>query len=108
MFDRLAFIGDVDLVFPLRTLGIRVFSPKTIDEARRILTTLEEKKVALCFVHEKYFEALTEEREALQKKFCPVVVEFSDYRKVIDRLDEKLREMAIKATGSDSLVKRRG
>jgi len=36
-----------------------------------------------------------------------VVVGFSDYRKVTDQLERMMREVAIKATGSDSLVKRR-
>jgi hypothetical protein len=36
-----------------------------------------------------------------------VVVGYSDYRKITDYLGRMMREMAVKATGSDSLVKRR-
>jgi hypothetical protein len=37
-----------------------------------------------------------------------VIVGFSDYRKISDHLEVRLREMAVRATGSDSLVKRKG
>jgi hypothetical protein len=35
------------------------------------------------------------------------VAGFSDYRVVADHLGKMMREMAVKATGSDSLVKKR-
>jgi vacuolar-type H+-ATPase subunit F/Vma7 len=108
MLDRVAVIGDRDLVFPLKVMGIRVFSPKDFDEARQVLSSLEDEGIALCLMHENYFEPLSSEREALRKKFTPVVVGFSDYRKITDELGNMMREMAVKATGSDSLVKKRG
>jgi vacuolar-type H+-ATPase subunit F/Vma7 len=98
MFEKVAVIGDEDLVFPLRVLGIK---------AAEILKELEDKKVALCFLHERYFDDLKEERLTLEKKFCPVIAGFSDYRTVSDYLANMIREMAVKATGSDSLVKKR-
>ena len=107
MLDRVAIIGERDLVFPLKVLGLRVFSPKDIDEARHVMSSLEEEGIALCLIHESYFEPLRSEREALRKKFTPVVAGFSDYRKVTDELGKMMREMAVKATGSDSLVKKR-
>ena len=108
MFDRVAIIGDADLVFPLRVMGIKVYSPKDALEAKRILIGLEKEHIALCFIHESLIEPTSEERERLMKKFCPVLVGFSDYRKITDYLADMLRDMAITATGSDSLVRRRG
>lgn len=108
MFDKVAVVGDADLVFPFRALGVKVFSPKNLDEAKEIMKTLDEENFALCFLHESLMQPLKEEREALREKFCPVVVAFSDYRKVTDYLGDMMRDIAIKATGSDSLVKRRG
>ncbi|MGD9345389.1 MAG: V-type ATP synthase subunit F [Candidatus Aminicenantes bacterium] len=108
MLDRVAVIGDRDLIFPLKILGIRVFSPKDVDEARQVLDSLEEEGIALCLVHERFLGPLSSEREALKERYVPVVAGFSDYRKVTDELGEMMREMAVKATGSDSLVKRRG
>jgi vacuolar-type H+-ATPase subunit F/Vma7 len=107
MLDRVAVIGDHDLVFPLKVLGIRVFSPKDMDEARRVLDSLEEEGIALCLIHEKFLGPLSSEREALKERYVPVVAGFSDYRKVTDDLGKMLRDMAVKATGSDSLFKRR-
>ena len=71
------------------------------------MDSLAKENFALCFLHESFLEPLREEREALREKFCPVVVGFSDYRKVTDHLQQMMRELAIKATGSDALVKRK-
>jgi vacuolar-type H+-ATPase subunit F/Vma7 len=105
---RVAAVGPQDAVFALKVLGIKAYSPRNLDEARDILYGLEKDNIALCFLHQSFFEALQEEREALGKKFVPVVVGFSDYRKITDHLENMMKEMAIKATGSDALVKRRG
>jgi vacuolar-type H+-ATPase subunit F/Vma7 len=111
MFDeraKVAVIGEKDMVFAFRALGFKTYSPRNLDEAREILNSLGKDNVALCFLHQSYFETLQEEREALGKKFVPVVVGFSDYRKIADHLENMMKEMAVKATGSDALVKRRG
>lgn len=106
---QVAVIGDSDLVLPLRALGIKVFVPEDIEEARDILNRLERKQeqVAICFLHESFLEPLRLERERMEKKFSPVLAGFSDYREVTDYLGKMLREMAVRATGSDSLVKKR-
>ena len=108
MFDKVAVVGASDLVFAFRALGIKVFSPKKLEETKDIMKTLEEENFALCFLHESFFEPLREEIEDLREKYCPVVVGFSDYREVRDRIGEMMRNMAIKATGSDAVVKKRG
>lgn len=108
MFDKVAVVGEADIIFALRALGVKVFSPKSIEEAKEVMETLERENFALCFLHEKFLEPLREEREALREKFCPVVVGFSDYRKITDYLERMMKDMAIKATGSDSLVRGRG
>jgi len=107
MFDKVAVVGEADIVFPLRALGMKVFSPRSLEEAKRVLKTLGDENYALCFLHESLFESLKKEREALREKICPVVVGFSDYKKVTDHLERMMRELAVKATGSDSLVKKR-
>lgn len=107
MFNKVAIIGDADLIFPLRALGIKVFSPQSVVEAREILLSLEDEGIALCFLHESLFEPLAKERADLEKKFKPVIAGYSDYRMVVDYLGEMMRTMAVKATGSDSLVKKR-
>jgi len=107
MSKRVAIIGDADLVFPLRALGLKVYTPLNLAEAREVLEKLEAEDVGLCFLHERFFEPLAREREALEKKFMPVIAGFSDYRMVTDYLAQNMREMAVKATGSDALVKGR-
>ena len=105
---RMAVVGDADFLLPLRALGIKVFTPKTAEEAGAVLETLEKENYALCFLHQSFIGPLAEAREALGKKLHPVVVGFSDYREVADSLEIMIRELAVKATGSDALVKRKG
>jgi vacuolar-type H+-ATPase subunit F/Vma7 len=107
MYEHVAVIGDSDLVFPLRALGLKVFVPRDEEEARDILKKLEKEDVAVCFLHESFLEPLRIERERLEEKFCPVISGFSDYREVTDYLGKMLRELAVRATGSDSLIKKR-
>ncbi len=99
MFDKVAIVGESDLVFPFRALGVRIFSPKSVDEAREILAEIERENFALCFLHESLFEALTEEREILAQKFCPVVVGYSDYRKITVYLEKMMRDDGHKSHG---------
>jgi vacuolar-type H+-ATPase subunit F/Vma7 len=106
--ERIAVVGEGDMVYALRLLGIKVYAPRDVEEARRILESLEKEKIALCFLHQSFLGPLREEREVLGRKFVPVVVGYSDYKKITDYLENMMRDMAVKATGSDSLVKRRG
>jgi len=105
---KIAVVGDAGLLFGFRALGIEVFSPASLDEARDVLARLEKEGFGLCLLHERFFGPLKDEREALGRKFCPVVVGFSDYRTASDHLEAMLKEMAVRATGSDALVKRKG
>ncbi len=107
-FDKIAIIGDSDLVFGLRGLGFHVFSPRDVEEARKILARIGKEDFAVCLVHQSWLDALAEERAAIREKFCPVIVGFSDYRSAVDEMEKTVREMALRATGSDSLVKRKG
>jgi vacuolar-type H+-ATPase subunit F/Vma7 len=105
---KIAIVGDAGLLAGFRALGIKVFSPASLDEARAVLGILEKENIGLCLLHERFFGPLKEEREALGRKFSPVVVGFSDTRTASDHLEVMLREMAVRATGSDVLVKRKG
>jgi vacuolar-type H+-ATPase subunit F/Vma7 len=107
-FDRMAIIGPADLVFGLRTLGVRTVSPRTVDEAKKILAGIVNEGYALCLVHQDWLDVLKEEREEIRKLFCPVALGYSDQRDLTDLVEKMVREMAVKATGSDSLVRGKG
>lgn len=106
--DRVAVIGPGDLVFGLRALGMKTFSPRSADEAKRILAEIVKENYALCLIHQDWLDALKEERRALGQRFCPVVLGYSDHRALTDMIESMVREMAMKATGSDSLVRGKG
>ena len=69
---KVAIVGDAGLLFGFRALGIEVFSPASVDEARDVLARLEKEDYGLCLLHESFFGPLKEEREALGRKFSPV------------------------------------
>jgi len=108
MFDKIAIIGDADIVYAFQAMGIQVYSPVDIHETRKIVRFLEKEEISLCFVQEGLLENLEDEREDLEKKFCPVLVGYSDYRSIISMLGKMTKEMAVRATGSDSFMKKRG
>jgi vacuolar-type H+-ATPase subunit F/Vma7 len=105
---KVAIVGDAGPLFGFRALGVEVFAPADVDEARAVLERLEREGYGLCLLHERFFGPLKEEREALGRRFSPVVVGFSDYRTASDHLEVMLREMSVRATGTDALVKRKG
>lgn len=107
-FERIAAVGDADLLFGLRALGIAVFSPRSSEEARAVMARLEKEHYALCLVHQRWMEALAGEKKDAGKKIGPVVLGFSDYRDLTEAIEQMVKEMAVRATGSDSLVKRKG
>lgn len=110
MFDlgKVAAVGDEDLLFGLRALGVKVFSLRDVTEAARILAILEREKVALCLVHQDWLEVMSEERKKAIQKPRPVLVGFTDYRTLAETIEKMVREMAVRATGSDVLIKRKG
>jgi len=107
-WNKAAILGDADQVFAFRALGFKVYSPRSDDETRRVLEGLEQEGIALIFVHQKYLAPVEDLRKRMEKKFCPVVIGFSDHRDALDHLNTLMREMTVKATGSDLLVKGRG
>ncbi len=107
-FERVAIIGPADLIFGLRALGLRTFSPRNGDEAKKILAGIAKEDYALCLVHQDWLDVLEEQREEIGKRFCPVILGFSDHRALTDLVEKMVREMAVKATGSDSLVRGKG
>jgi len=107
-FGKVAAVGDEDLLFGLRALGIKVFSLRDPAEAGQLLAILERQKIALCLVHQDWLEVMSEEKKTAIQKPGPVLVGFADYRTVAETIERLVREMAVKATGSDVLLKRKG
>lgn len=106
-YGKMAAVGDADLLFGLRALGIRVHSLRDASEAGRLLETLRKDQIVLCLVHQDWLSALSEAKEAALGKPGPVLVGFSDYRTLLANVEKLIREMAVRATGSDALIKRK-
>ena len=41
MFDKVAVVGEADIIFALRALGVKVFSPKSLEEAKERISFLD-------------------------------------------------------------------
>jgi len=105
--SRIAVVGEADLVFGFRALGIRTFSPLSAEDAGKTASMIVRGDFALCLVDQRWLGAFKEEEAAAGRRFCPVIVGISDYRSLTDEVEKRVREMAVKATGSDSLVRRK-
>ena len=45
MFEKVAIIGDDDVIFAFKALGIKTISPENLEEAGRKLLELEQVKL---------------------------------------------------------------
>ncbi|MGB9893979.1 MAG: V-type ATP synthase subunit F [Candidatus Saccharicenans sp.] len=104
--SRIAVIGDQDLCAPLRAFGLRVFSPANQEEAKSMLAQVVDEKYALCLIQETWLDSLKLEVAELSQKFTPVCLGFSDYRAISESVEKLMREMSIRATGSEALFTR--
>jgi len=104
--SKIALIGDKDLSIAFRAFGLTVFAPASLEEAREMLSQVVDQKYALCLIQETWLERLKPEVAELSRKFAPVCVGFSDYRAVSESVENLMRELSIKATGSDALFNR--
>ncbi len=108
MLDKIAIIGRDELVFPLRAAGFKVYLPQNADEVRKLIKELKKEGIVLCLLHESFLQEMKPELEAERKKAVPVIAGFSDYRTAEDVVWQMLRRLAVRAVGSDSLLKKRG
>lgn len=103
---RMAVIGDRDLCAPLKVLGLTALTPGSLDEARAMLAQVVQEKYAICLIQETWLEALKPEVAELSHKFAPVCVGFSDFRASSESVENLMRELSVKAIGSDALFAR--
>ncbi|MGB4705565.1 MAG: V-type ATP synthase subunit F [Candidatus Saccharicenans sp.] len=103
---KIAVIGDRDICAPFAVFGLTVFTPGNVEEARSMLTQVAEEKFAICLIQETWLESLKAEVSELSQKTAPVCVGFSDFRAISESVQNLMRELSIKATGSDSLFAR--
>lgn len=103
---NIAIIGEKDLCTPFRLFGLTVFAPKSLDEARAMLAQVVDEKYAICLIQETWLGELKAEVEELSQKFSPVCVGFSDFRAASKSVEILMRQLSIKATGSEALFAR--
>jgi len=104
---RIAMIGEAEFCQFFRLFGLAVYSPANLDEARTVLEQIVQEKYSLCLIQEKWLEPLKAEISALSHKFLPVCLGFSDYRGATESVARAIRELSIRATGSDALFRER-
>ncbi len=101
---KIAIIGDPDILVVFKILGMEVYPARNEKEAREALSEVETKNFQLCFLQQDYYSLLSE--KVKKKELWPVFMPFRDYRQAEDLLEGEIRKMMIKATGSDSLLKK--
>ncbi|MDI6848357.1 MAG: V-type ATP synthase subunit F [Candidatus Saccharicenans sp.] len=103
---RVAVIGDRNFCAPFKVLGLSVLTPENPDQARTMLAQVVQEKYAVCLIQETWLEVLKPEVAELSHKFAPVCVGFSDFRASSESVENLMRELSIKAIGSDALFTR--
>ncbi len=103
---RIAVIGDRDFCAPFKVLGLSVLTPDNPDEARALLAQVVQEKYAICLIQETWLEVLKPEVAGLSHRLAPVCVGFSDFRASSESVENLMKELSIKAIGSDALFTR--
>ncbi|MCX7974113.1 MAG: hypothetical protein N3B16_06370 [Candidatus Aminicenantes bacterium] len=101
---KVAIIGDPDILLIFKFLGLSLFPVQTENEAREALKEVEARNFKLCLLQQNFY-FLIAEREKRKEKW-PVFLPFRDYRQSEDLLQEGIKKMMIKATGSDTLLRK--
>ncbi len=103
---KAAAIGDPDILIIFRSAGIEVFPALNEAEAAQAIGEIEEKGYGLCFIQENFYPLTRQKKEKRERKIETVFVPLRDFRQEIDFIQDVLRELTVKATGSDMLLKR--
>ena len=102
--NKIAIIGDKDLVEGFAAVGVYQFSPQDTREA--ILQCLEgiiKNNFSICFILEKYAQKIKEKIKELEQATYPAMVILPDYRGDFDLTSEFLRKTVARATGTESI-----
>mgnify|MGYP000411290446 CR=1 FL=1 len=102
--SRIAIIGDPDLLLLFQLFGLKIFPARNEAEAREALKEIEAGSFELCLIQQNYY-FLINEKESKKRK-GPVFLPFRDYRQGEDLIEEEIKKMMIRATGSDALLKK--
>lgn len=101
---KIAIIGDPDILLIFKILGMEVYPAKNKNEARQALSEVEVKNFPVCLLQQDYYSLLSEKER--KKEPWPVYLPFRDYRQAEDLLEGEIKKMMIKATGSDTLLRK--
>ncbi len=108
MFDpkkgQIAAIGDEDSMVVLSLAGITVFCARNKEAALEKIDEVINQGFGLCLIQDEFYP-LVLAKQKIEGGWQPVFLPFRDYRQAVDLIQSRLRELAIKATGSDSLLK---
>lgn len=102
--NKIAIIGDKDLVEGFAAAGFQVFSPE--DKKEAIAASVDEvvkNNFSLCFILERYALKIKEKIRELDEKIYPAIVIVPDYREDFGLAAESLKEIVVRAIGTESI-----
>jgi len=103
MESKIAIVGDKDLVEGFAAAGFQVFFPE--DKKEEIASVLNEvlrNNFSLCFILERFALKVREQIRELGRNTYPVIVLLPDYREDVGLTEELLKEVIVRATGTES------
>jgi len=99
--EKIAVIGDEDLILGLKIFGFDTFFVKK--DIREIFKEILEKNYSICLIQEVYFPKLRDLISEIREKPFPLILPIPDHREIRGIGEELLREITLKAIGADIL-----
>ena len=104
MESKIAIIGDKDLVEGFTAAGFQAFFPG--DKKEEIVSALNEvvrNNFSICFILERLALRVKEQIRELGPKTYPAIIVLPDYREDFGLTAEFLKEVIVRAIGTESI-----
>ena len=104
MESKIAIIGNKDLVDGFAVAGFQTFFPG--DKKEEIALALNEvirNDFSICFILERFALKVKEQIRELSQKTYPAIIILPDYREDFGLAAEFLKEVIVRATGTESI-----
>jgi V/A-type H+-transporting ATPase subunit F len=102
---KVAIIGDKDIIWGLKGLGLATFAVSSQEEAVVALKDAASSDYSIILILERWAAGMISLIEELKKKSFPIIVFIPDHRGILNLSKERLKIAVRKAVGSDTLVR---
>jgi V/A-type H+/Na+-transporting ATPase subunit F len=99
--SEIAIIGEKEVVWGFRVLGVSVFDVDKADELPAIIDTLVKKDVALIFITESLAEYMIDFLRQIEQEKSPTVCIIPNPKNRLNLAERRMRDRVKRAIGLD-------